>query len=421
MKRQLLVMFMLCLPACQATLAEVRQMDDFTWEGVDRIVAIGDLHGDYDNYIETLQLAGLVNKRGRWIGGTTHLVQTGDIPDRGPDTREIMEHIDKLAAQAEKDGGRVHMLIGNHEAMNVYGDLRYTTDQEFEDFAGRNSDALRDRYYEAVLQDIQKNQPEAYEKLPENYREIWEASHPKGYVEHRQAWDPAWNPEGEYAVRAQGLKAAVKINGNVFVHGGISDRYADYSLAELTKEARKALAHFNYENPGMIEDQCGPLWYRGVAGDRPEVSPELLTSILERLSATRMVIGHTPTPGVIWPRYDGRVVQIDTGIAAHYGGHPAYLEITSEGLFAGYPKGKLALPLSDGDREAYLDEVIGLEPENSMLKRFRQRLLGPEAAAGSTSPAEASAGDGEAADQAGDEQQEKSCLRDSEVESAPAL
>ena len=56
----------------------------FHWTDVERIVAIGDFHGDWEHYLETLRAAGLVNERGRWIGGTTHLVQTGDIPDRGP-------------------------------------------------------------------------------------------------------------------------------------------------------------------------------------------------------------------------------------------------------------------------------------------------------------------------------------------------
>lgn len=426
-KRVSFPILLLCLAACQATVAQVQKIDDYTWEGVERIVAIGDLHGDYENYIETLRAAGLVNRRGRWTGDETHLVQTGDIPDRGPETRKIMEHIDKLAGQAEKDGGRVHRLIGNHEAMNVYGDLRYVTVEEFEDFAGRNSRALLDRYYELVLQDMQQNNPEAYAALPENHREQWEAEHPPGFVEHRQAWDPAWNPEGEYALRAQGLKTAVKINGNLFVHGGISDLYADQSLAKLTEDARSALANFNYENPGMVADECGPFWYRGLSGETPEASSELLTSILDRLSAERIVVGHTPTPGIVWPRYDGRVVQIDTGISSHYGGRPAFLEITSEGLFAGYPSGRLALPTTDEERLQYLDEVIAMHPENSSLKRFREMLTAPPKDEGQDAgdPAdeseEAATDDGQAGEELPDQPQPNLCLREEAAGSAPAF
>lgn len=440
MKRIIFPVLMMCLSACQFSQAQARQANEYTWEGVERIVAVGDIHGDYDNYIETLRLAGLVNRRGRWSGGTTHFVQTGDIPDRGPDTRKIMDHIDKLAGQAEDDGGRVHRLIGNHEAMNLYGDLRYVTEGEFEDFESRNSKALLDRYFELVMEDMQQNRPEEFASLSENYREEWEGEHPAGFVEHQQAWNPAWNPDGEYAQRTLELKTAVKINGIIFVHGGISDLYADMSLESLTQEVRAGLANFNYENPGMVEDECGPLWYRGLAGGTPEASPEVVTSILQRLSAERMVIGHTPTPGVIWPRYNARVVQIDTGISEAYGGYPAYLEITADGLSAGYPGGKLPLPRTDAERLAYLDAVIAMDPNGSALKRFRQLLTEPqelqpqgpqseeaESAVAESDPESAveEAPGQEGADSGEAEQptqvEGKSCLREASAESAPAL
>ena len=92
----LLVLLLLC----NQHYAGAREIDGFRWEGVERIVAIGDLHGDYENYLEVLRIAGVVDKRGKWSGGKTHLVQTGDIPDRGPDTIKIIKHISKLAKQA---------------------------------------------------------------------------------------------------------------------------------------------------------------------------------------------------------------------------------------------------------------------------------------------------------------------------------
>ena len=75
--------------------ADARQVNEFQWDGVERIVAIGDLHGDYANYLATLKAAGLVDKKGKWSGGKTHLVQTGDIPYRGPDTIKIIEAINR--------------------------------------------------------------------------------------------------------------------------------------------------------------------------------------------------------------------------------------------------------------------------------------------------------------------------------------
>ena len=176
-------------------MADARQVDDYHWEGVDRIVAIGDLHGDYENYLDALRAAGLVDRKGKWAGGKTHFVQTGDIPDRGPDTSKIIEHIRKLGKQAERKGGRVHNLIGNHEAMNVYGDLRYVHEGEYAALATRRSEALRDRYFDLYMQSLEANAPERFAELPEDFREKWNVRHPLGWVEHRQAWDPTWDPD----------------------------------------------------------------------------------------------------------------------------------------------------------------------------------------------------------------------------------
>ncbi|WP_354694701.1 metallophosphoesterase [Elongatibacter sediminis] len=362
--------------------ADPAQVDDFHWTGVERIIAIGDLHGDYENYLATLRAAGLINRRDRWSGGATHLVQTGDIPDRGPDTQRIMEHLDGLVRAARRKGGAVHRLIGNHEAMNVYGDLRYVSPGEYEAFVDRNSSKLRDRYFEVVMRDLQQRDPEAFANLPENYRVQWDQEHPLGWVEHRQAWDPRWNPEGEFAKRALGLKVAVQINDLLFVHGGISHRYCRNSLASLTEEVVGHLREFNPADTGPLEDEFGPLWYRGLSGHPPEATEEVVQAILDHHGARHIVVGHTPTSGVIWPRYDARVIQIDTGIAAAYGGYVAYLEVTPEGLFAGYPGGRVPLPGTDDERIAYLQKVIALAPDNPHLQQRLARLQAPAVESG---------------------------------------
>ena len=116
------------------------------------------------------------------------------------------------------------------------------------------------------------------------------------------------------------------------------------------------------------------------------------------------MVGHTPTSGVIWPRYDAKVVMIDSGIARAYGGFLAYLEITPEGLFAGYRGGKLPLPASDDERVPYLEKVIGMDPGNQHLHKRLQTLtapaivvpaaaeeIDPESAAGEENTAESAA------------------------------
>ena len=357
--------------------AGARQIDDYQWEGVERIIAIGDLHGDYENYIATLRAAGLINKKDKWSGGATHLVQTGDIPDRGPDTIKIIKHITKLGKQAAKKGGRVHNLIGNHEAMNVYGDLRYVSDGEFEAFVTRNSKTLRDRVFELTLKNLEASDPVAFAELPENFREEWNLKHPLGWVEHRQAWDPAWNPEGVYANWVLSNKVAVRINDNLFLHGGISGFYCENSLDSLTDKVVGSLRRFDPMDAGIIDDEFGPLWYRGLSGVEPTALNETVDAILARHKASHIMVGHTPTSGVIWPRYDGKVVMIDTGIARAYGGYVAYLEITPDGLNAGYPNGKLPVPMDQAKVIPYLEKVIAMNPANPYLQERLERLQHP--------------------------------------------
>ena len=87
-----LTLTMLLLLASPELHAAPEKIDEHHWTGVERVVAIGDLHGDYDAYFTVLQAAGIVDAKGQWIAGATHLVQAGDIPDRGPDTRRIIAH-----------------------------------------------------------------------------------------------------------------------------------------------------------------------------------------------------------------------------------------------------------------------------------------------------------------------------------------
>lgn len=112
-----------------------------------RIVAVGDLHGGYDAYQAILADAKLIDAKGRWAGGKAIFVQTGDVPDRGSGSLKILRHMMKLEEQARRKGGRVVALVGNHEAMNMTGDLRYVTPAEFAAFSTRKSERLRNQYF----------------------------------------------------------------------------------------------------------------------------------------------------------------------------------------------------------------------------------------------------------------------------------
>jgi len=305
------------------------------WTGVDRIVAIGDVHGDYAKLISILTTTQLVDAKLRWTGGKTHLVITGDVLDRGPDSRKAMDTLRKLERDAGRTGGRVHMLIGNHEAMNVYGDLRYVSKEEYAAFQNRDSERLRTSYYEQYVEETK-----AAAQKPEG-RTSWDQKHPLGFFEHRLAF----SPQGDYGKWIRGLNAVVQINDTVFLHGGLSPKYASLSLRELNERVRDELRDFSKLEKGIAMDPEGPLWFRGWAdGEEGALEPEL-KKVLASYGVSRMVIGHTITKSrTVTPRFGGRVVMIDVGLSSAYSGRPGYLVYDNRAWHARDEQHRITIP-----------------------------------------------------------------------------
>lgn len=369
------MVLILTLLAAGAAIAKAKKVDDYHWTDVDRVVAIADLHGDYGQYVKAMQSAGLIDKSGKWSGGKTHLVQTGDIPDRGPDTIRIIDNLVKLAKQAKKAGGYVHLLIGNHEAMNVEGDLRYVSPGEYAAFTTKNSARLREMQWQRQLEWMKANMPDFAELDLEAYRKEWDQQIPLGWVEHRQAWSVN-GPYGKYVL---GNQVAVQINDTIFLHGGISAKYCKLSLESMTDEVVSALKHYDRSVQTIVDDPLGPLWYRGLALEKEsdDIFSQTLDNILERYGAKRIVIGHTPTGGVVWPRFDQRVIVNDTGLATNYGAHMGVLELTADGATAIYGDKRIPVPADDAGRVDYLRAVIEVDPNNAQMKQRLARLLAP--------------------------------------------
>src|SRR6185295_8738687 len=96
------------------------------WTGIERVVAIGDVHGAYNRFVEILKVAGVLDAATHWAGGSTHVVQLGDILDRGDDSRKVLDLVRRLEKEAQAARGQLHLLLGNHEAARMLGDLRLT-------------------------------------------------------------------------------------------------------------------------------------------------------------------------------------------------------------------------------------------------------------------------------------------------------
>jgi len=311
----------------------------------ERIVAVGDVHGAYDRFVDILRTAGLIDSRERWIGGRAILVQTGDVLDRGADSRRALDLLRRLERDAARAGGRVYALLGNHEVMRMVWDWRYVSQAEIDAFRTGGSDDLRERAYTLSAAEAERTaaaQQSEYDAAA--FRARFLKAVPLGFIEMRQAFGPT----GGYGRWLRQQPAVIKINGIVFVHGGIHPDTAALGCEAINDTVRRELQVANPTPDQLLtmlsSRETGPLWYRGLAEEPdPEFAPEV-TKILDALGARAIVVGHTaPSRFRIRTRFGGRVVQIDTGMLGgsfYPGGVPSALEIAGDTITAIYPSGR---------------------------------------------------------------------------------
>jgi len=359
-----------------------------------RIVAIGDIHGEYEGFVSILEETGLVDGRGDWSGGDTVLVQTGDFTDRGVAIREVMDLLRRLQEQAKAAGGRVVVLLGNHEVMNLLDSFRDFNPAAYAAFSDERSEKRRLEAWDALVTHWAEAgviESEDTAALPESRGE-WMRRHPRGRLEYQEAI----SARGEYGRWMRRLPVVVELDGIVFMHAGvdpgldvddlddINDRVErelkDYlrakerlvragivlpffDLSEVEKAVVRELqeivaagAAARLLSPadrderealiavaGMAEWWCfaagGPLWFRGYADWSTSEGSGHLARLKHRFGVERFVVAHTimDPPGRVRSRFGGQVLFIDTGmLKERYGGEPSAVEFVGDVITAYY-------------------------------------------------------------------------------------
>ena len=324
-------------------------------DGTERVVAISDVHGAYTAMVKTMQRAGVIDEALAWSGGKTHLVIVGDLLDRGPRSRDAMDLLMRLESESAAAGGRVQVLIGNHESMNLIGDLRYVSKAEYAAFAGEETQEERDRWFAAFT--ARNNGVASADVTSENFRQQF----PAGFFALRRAFAP----DGKYGKWLLEKSVIGVVNGTAFVHGGLSPLVAELGLDGVNVDLKADLVEYvraldvlmdaevllptdsHYDTLPLLNDYLpaldekpevleaietakrlvasdlfhseGPLWYRGNVGCGELVEEYRLEAALNAIGATRLVVGHTPTPNrKVLQRFDGRMFEIDTGMLNSY-------------------------------------------------------------------------------------------------------
>ncbi|AUX29353.1 MULTISPECIES: metallophosphoesterase [Sorangium] len=275
----------------------------YAYPAAERVVAIGDVHGDLAATRAALRIAGAIDGSDRWIGGKLVLVQTGDEIDRGDGEQAIVDLFDRLAVEARAAGGAVYALNGNHEVMNVQLDFRYVTEggfKDFEDVPGLDASSPR------------------LAPVPAPAR----------------ARAAAFFPGGVYAKKLAARDVIITVGDTVFAHGGVLPSHTRYGVARINREVRAWMEGKSPSAPAVIAAEDGPVWARLYSTDpapTPGSSPcAALDQTLAAMSAKRMVVGHTVQRNGITSACGDKVWRIDVGMAAHYGGKPAALEIAGD-------------------------------------------------------------------------------------------
>lgn len=307
------------------------------WTGVSKIVAVGDIHGDYENFIKILKGTSMIDDNLNWTGGRTHLVQMGDIMDRGPKAREALDLIKKLEKQAPSSGGKVHMLLGNHEEMNIIGIAMggpgYVPVEQFvsfltEDFRKKHETEIRKKF-------IPQNDGINERVLEAEIKEFW-----RDYLEtHKKSAEEAYfvgfnELYGDWLLKHN---AVIRINDIIFSHGGISEKFSTWDLSKINNRYRVELIVYrkawwpgvepSIRKPELVYNPRSPSWYRELALGGEEEFAQTVDRILKNLEAGYLVIAHTPRFAQIINRFDGRIWLIDTGISEVYGGYATALVI----------------------------------------------------------------------------------------------
>ena len=371
--------------------------DEWHFSNVKRIVAVGDVHGAYDALVVTLQEAAVIDDNLAWNGADTHLVFTGDLLDRGPDSRLVMDFIMRLEREATETGGQVHQLLGNHEVMNLIGDLRYVSDPEYAAFSDDESVEEREQWYQHFRRSLPADTDE------EIIRATFDKKAPPGYFGYRRAF----RSDSSYGKWLLEKPLMIVINDTAFVHGGVPPYVAEHGLAGVNGALKTDLVNFLtaqsvLEDKGVLsplnryrdlpailgygigagqfddamissaqvifdfrdsplQGPVGPMWYRGTATCNPLIEGDGLDTGLSRIGASRVVFGHTTTiTRRVQQRMGGRIIEIDTGmLTASYQGSGNALIIEGDKLTVVNQDGRKDLsPIAHPQGVAGLSEAI---------------------------------------------------------------
>ncbi|KAI9078044.1 hypothetical protein K1719_039969 [Acacia pycnantha] len=292
----------------------------------DRLIAIGDLHGDLEKSKQAFRLASLIDESDRWIGGSATVVQVGDVLDRGGEELKILYFLEKLKREAARSGGTIITMNGNHEIMNVEGDFRYVTRPGLDEFKVWADWFCLGNKMKNLCRGLEKPK-DPFEGIPSVFRGVNEE-----FFDGFKARIAALRPNGPISSRFLSQNLTVLVVGDsIFVHGGLLPQHVTHGLERINEEVRDWINGLSgRHSPAYCRGRDGLVWSRKFSD---ELAKNCDCSALEHVLSTipgakRMIMGHTIQDVGINGVCDNRAIRIDVGMSKGCtNGLPEVLEI----------------------------------------------------------------------------------------------
>ncbi|MFH0837638.1 MAG: metallophosphoesterase [Patescibacteria group bacterium] len=271
------------------------------------VISIPDIHGDVAALKKSLQALDLTDSNDNWIGGSKVLVLLGDYIDRGETNLEVLDYLIKIKKQAEDAGGRVDLLVGNHESMMIGAMADWSTYRE----VWLNSDNGGDK----VFKEVRKK----YNLQSEH--EVW------------QKMKELFAPGGEYHELLNSMKLVSQVDDVLYVHGGINDVWAKIiedegaeGVNQRWKKAYSGLYEGDFSEFEDVTGEYGPLWirYKTDIKDMPEKKIARIAKALKKRGVNVVVVGHDrldfgPEMHAGFEKHGIKFIASDVGMSSVFG------------------------------------------------------------------------------------------------------
>jgi peroxiredoxin len=245
-----------------------------TYAKPSRVMVLSDIEGEFGAFRELLQVNKVIDENFNWTFGNGHLVCLGDFFDRGKQVTEVLWLIYSLEEKAKAAGGYVHFILGNHEIMNLNGDVRY----------------------------VQKKYKENAVLMEENYS------------------SGLYGENSELGRWLRTKNVIEKIGDIICVHGGISTETGrlNLTLTDMNRLIRPYYAkdistEKNETVQAIMNSQNGLFWDRSYYKNK-NVTENDIDVLTQKFDVKKIVTGHTiiESGERVTQHFGGRVINTDT-------------------------------------------------------------------------------------------------------------